>query len=157
LQCQIFWSLLTLLILNDKEEKTEKIFNILNDIFLTFINGNTNYKIMNKEMFDDYENDKKKILQFLKIISYKGVSMFKDPKYRVLQKINFNKIKIGFFGSPKFKVGFGLNFESPKNNEFIDKVLNDKIKYEEDPNDKKLNRKQDLNNKFEYENEDIFY
>ncbi len=157
LQCQIFWSLLTLLILNDKEEKTEKIFNILNDIFLTLINGNTNYKIMNKEMFDDYENDKKKILQFLKIISYKGVSMFKDPKYRVLQKINFNKIKIGFFGSPKFKVGFGLNFESPKNNEFIDKVLNDKIKYEEDPNDKKLNRKLDLNDKFEYENEDIFY
>ena len=59
--------------------------------------------------------------------------MFKDQKYRVFQKINFNKKKIWLVGSPKHNVGIlGLKFESPKNNEFIEKVLNGKIKLEEE-------------------------
>ena len=86
---------------------------------------------MNKEMFDDYENDKEDLIVFLKQISYECVNIFQDPGYRVFQKVNFNKMKIGILGSPKFKVGFGFYFESPKNNEFIDKVLNDKITIEE--------------------------
>ena len=129
LKSQIFVSLLVLLLksLNPNDKIRAKIFNLVNDIVLTIINGNTSYKIMNKEMFDDYENDKEKLILSLKQMSYECVNIFKDPKFRVFQKVNFNKMKIGILGSPKFKVGFGFNFESPKNNEFIDKVLNDTI------------------------------
>ena len=132
LKSQIFVSLLVLLLksLNPNDKIRAKIFNLVNDIVLTIINGNTSYKIMNKEMFDDYENDKEKLILSLKQMSYECVNIFKDPKFRVFQKVNFNKMKIGILGSPKFKVGFGFNFESPKNNEFIDKVLNDTIEIE---------------------------
>ena len=79
-------------------------------------------------MFNNYERDKKELIDGLKDLSYDSVNLFKDPEYRVFQKVNFNKVKIGFLGSPKYKSGFGINIESSKNNEFIDKVLNDKIK-----------------------------
>ena len=57
LKSQIFVSLLVLLLksLNPDDKIRAKIFNLVNDIVLTIINGNTSYKIMNKEMFDDYE------------------------------------------------------------------------------------------------------
>ena len=82
-------------------------------------------------MFDDYKEDKKKLLNFLRGMGYGSVKLFKDPKFKVFQKVNFNKIKVGIFGSPFFKVGFvGVKFESSKNNEFIDKILNDTINEE---------------------------
>ena len=122
-----------ILVFNDVKDKEigEKFYNLVNDIFLTVINGNYCYQLKNEEMFTNFEEDIGTVLLLLKTIFYGSVYIFKDPKYKVFQKLDFNKIKLGICGSPKFKVGYlGLNFESQKNNEFINKVLNDKIKME---------------------------
>ena len=133
LKSQMFMSFLT--ILNNKFR--DPFFPIFTDIFLSLMNGNVNYKIPNKEIFDDYERDKENFLLFLKHFSFNVVNRFNDPKFKIFQKVNFNKIKVGIFGSSKFKVGFlGINFESPKNNEFIDKIFKNKIK-----NEKKIENK----------------
>ena len=61
---------------------------------------------------------------------------------------------MGIFGSPKYKVGvLGLILESPKNNEFIDKAINGKIKLEEEEkkDDSKIEEKEE---KGEEERED---
>ena len=115
---------------DDIKKDNEKIFfDFLNDIYLSISNGNLNYSIKDKELLDNLKKINKLIINFVKPISVQCVNLFKDLKYRVFQKINFNKIKIGICGSPKYNVGIlGIKFESPKNNEFIDKVLNGKIK-----------------------------
>ena len=119
-----------------KKDDEKIFFDFLNDIYLSIANGNLNYSIKDEELLDNLKD--KIIINLIKPISVQCVNMFKDQKYRVFQKINFNKIKIGFVGSPKHNVGIlGLKFESPKNNEFIDKVLNGKIKLEEEEENKK--------------------
>ena len=124
LKSQMFMSFLTIL----SNKYRDAFFPILTDIFLSLMNGNVNYQIPNKEIFDDYERDKKEFLLFLKDFSFNVVNGFRDPEFKIFRKVNFNKIKVGIIGSPKFKVGFlGINFESPKNNEFIDKIFNNKI------------------------------
>ena len=124
LKSQMFMSFLTIL----SNKFRNPFFPILTDIFLSLMNGNVNYQIPNKEIFDDYERDKKEFLLFLKDFSFNVVNGFRDPEFKIFQKVNFNKIKVGILGSPKFKVGIlGINFESPKNNEFIDKIFNNKI------------------------------
>ena len=122
---------------NDKEnndnENIKIIKDLVIDIFLNVINGKLNYTLNNKELLDNFKGKEKFIFSFIKYITIKTVNLFKDPKYRVFQKINFNKIKLGLCGSPRYNVGLlGVNFESPKNNEFIDKVLNGKITLEEE-------------------------
>ena len=130
---KIFMSFIVLLFNLIKDDSDLKSFyNLINDIFLTVINGNFNYIIQNKNMFHNFKKDKKELLNFLRFISFKGIEKLSDQKYRIFQKVDFNKIKVGILGSPLFKVGyFGINFESLKNNEFIDKVLNKVIKYKE--------------------------
>ena len=87
-------------------------------------------------MFHNFKKDKILLLRFLRYISFEGIEKLSDQKYRIFQKVDFNKIKVGILGSPLFKVGyFGINFESPKNNEFIDKVLKKVIKLKEDVED----------------------
>ena len=133
------------------DNRVKKYLDLLADIFLTIINGNMNYSFNNKEILCDLKTIKKELLTLIKSYLIKGINMFKDQKYRIFQKINFNKIKIGLMGSPKFKVGvFGINFESPKNNEFIDKVLNGKITLEEDKN-KEDENKEEINEVLEEE------
>ena len=121
-----------------KKDDEKIFFDFLNDIYLSIAHGNLNYSIKDEELLDNSKEINKIIINLIKPISVQCVNMFKDQKYRVFQKINFNKIKIGFVGSPKHNVGIlGLKFESPKNNEFIDKVLNGKIKLEEEEENKK--------------------
>ena len=80
-------------------------------------------------MFYNYKEDIEELFGELKIIFFRGVSLFKDKKFRVFKKVNFNNIQVGLLGSPKYKVGYiGIKFSSTKNNEFIDNVLNNKIK-----------------------------
>ena len=154
--CKIFLSLLLIGLhsINDKEKQNDKendkennendndkdmikkIIDLVNDIFLTVINGKLNYTLNKKELLDNFKEIEIFILSFIKSITIKSVNLFKDPKYRVFQKINFNTIKLGILGSSKYNVGIlGVNFESPKNNEFIDKVLNGKITLEEEENE----------------------
>ena len=84
-------------------------------------------------MFDNFKEDIEGIFQFLKYISFTCVNFFKEPKFKAFHNFNFNKIKLGICGSPKFKVGFiGMKFESPKNNEFFNKVINNQIKIEKE-------------------------
>ena len=126
IKSKIFMSFLILMFNQvKKDEIGKKFYNLINDIFLTVISGNYSYKLNNKEIFDNFKEDIEGVLQFLKNLSFACVNFFKDPKFKVFQKINFNKIKLGICGSPKFKVGFiGMKFQSLKNNEFINKVLN---------------------------------
>ena len=164
--CKIFLSLLILYIhiLNDKDKQNDndnidddinnnknndhdkdmikEIIDLVNDIFLTVINGNNNYTLNKKEILDNFKEVKKYIFSLIKSITIESINMFKDPKYSIFKKINFNKINVGILGSPKYNVGlFGINFESPKNNEFIDKVLNGTIKLgEERENKENINR-----------------
>jgi len=106
-------------------------------IFLNVISGNYCYKIKNQEMFDDFESDISFVIGLLKLIFFKSVNIFKEQKYRVFQKLDFNKIIIGICGSPKFKVGYiGIKLESNMNNEFVDKVLKDEIKFNEEEKEK---------------------
>ena len=136
LTCKIFISILIFFckffIYNGENNEMDKQINdLIYDIFLSVINGNLNYSLVNKEILENLDKVKRKIFSLIKSIAIRSVGKFNDPKYRIFQKVNFNKIKIGVFGSPKFNVGFlGVNFESPKNNEFIDKVLNGKIIFE---------------------------
>ena len=132
--------MILLLILLKRDNKLEgdgykTILNLVNDIFLSVTNGNYFYKIKNKDMFSNYENFINKInncLDNLRKFLFDTVNTLKEPTFKVFQNLDFNKIKIGIFGSPKFKVGvLGITFQSPKNNEFIDKVLKNEIKYEE--------------------------
>ena len=134
---KIFMSFIVLLFNLGKEDPVgERFYNLINDIFLNVINGNFNYIIQNKNMFHNFKKDKKSLLRFLRDISFEGIEKLSDQKYRIFQKVDFNKIKVGILGSPLFKVGyFGINFESPKNNEFIDKVLKKVIKLKEDVED----------------------
>lgn len=134
---KIFMTFIVLLFNLGKENPDgEGFYNLINDIFLTVINGNFNYIIQNKNMFHNFKKDKKSLLRFLRGISFEGIEKLSDQKYRIFQKVDFNKIKVGILGSPLFKVGyFGINFESPKNNEFIDKVLKKVIKLKEDVED----------------------
>ena len=141
--CKIFISMLTMEHNKNSDNRVKKYLDLLTDIFLTILNGNMNYSFNNKEILWDLKTIKKELLTLIKSCLIKGINMFKDQKYRIFQKINFNKIKIGLLGSPKFKVGvIGINFESPKNNEFIDKVLNDEITLEEDKNKEDENKKE---------------
>ena len=119
---------------NSKDNNNDKeLINLINDVYLSVINGNLNYSLNSRELLDNLKELTKKILYVIKSQVIEVVNIFKDPKYRIFQKINFNKIKVGIFGSPKYKVGvLGLILESPKNNEFIDKVINGKIKLEEE-------------------------
>ena len=132
IKSKIFMSFLILLFNSFKTDSSgKKFYYLFNDIFLSVINGDFSYTIKNQDMFDDYKEDKKWLLNFLREMGYESVNLFKDPKFKVFQKVNFNKIKVGLFGSPLFKVGFvGVKFESSKNNEFIDKILNDPINEE---------------------------
>jgi hypothetical protein len=132
IKSKIFMSFLILLFNSFKTGSSgKKFYYLFNDIFLSVINGDFSYTIKNQDMFDDYKEDKRELLNFLREIGYKSVTLFKDPKFKVFQKVNFNKIKVGIFGSPLFKVGYvGVKFESSKNNEFIDKILNDTINEE---------------------------
>ena len=132
IKSKIFMSFLILLFNSFKNKSSgKKFYYLFNDIFLSVINGDFSYTIKNQDMFDDYKEDKKKLLNFLRGMGYGSVKLFKDPKFKVFQKVNFNKIKVGIFGSPLFKVGYvGVKFESSKNNEFIDKILNDTINEE---------------------------
>ena len=128
--------------------------DLLNDIYLSVINGNLNYSLNNKELLDNSKEIIKKIINLIKFFAIQNINLFKDPKYRIFQEINFNKIKVGIFGSPKYKVGvLGLILESPKNNEFIDKAINGKIKLEEEEkkDDSKIEEKEE---KREEERED---
>ena len=130
--------------------------DLLNDIYLSVINGNLNYSLNNKELLDNSKEIIKKIINLIKFFAIQNINLFKDPKYRIFQKINFNKIKVGIFGFPKYKVGvLGLILESPKNNEFIDKVINGKIKLEEEEkkDDSKIEEKEEKNEE-EREDED---
>jgi hypothetical protein len=128
---KIFMSFLILLSNSGKNGDSKVFYYLINDIFLSVINGDFHYTIKNQDMFNDYKKDKRDLLNFLRDLGYNGVNFFKDPKFRVFQKINFNKIKVGILGSPLFKVGYvGVKFESSKNNEFIDKILNDTINEE---------------------------
>ena len=152
---KMFISVLTMELNKNSDNRVKKYLDLVADIFLTFINGNMNYSFNNKEILCDLKTIKKELLTLIKSCLIKGINMFKDQKYRIFQKINFNKIKIGFVGSPKFKVGvIGINFESPKNNEFIDKVLNDKITLEEDKN-KEDENKEEINEVLEDELKEI--
>jgi len=154
---KIFISLLTMELNNNSDNRVKKYLDLVTDIFLTIINGNMNYSFDNKEILYDLKTIKKELLTLIKSYLIKGINMFKDQKYRIFQKINFNKIKIGLVGSPKFKVGvIGINFESPKNNEFIDKVLNGKITLEEDKN-KEDENKEEINEVLEDELKEIKY
>ena len=132
IKSKIFMSFLILLFNGLKTRSLgKKFYYLFNDIFLSVINGDFSYTILNQDMFDDYKEDKKELLNFLRGMGYESVKLFKDPKFKVFQKVNFNKIKVGIFGSPLFKVGYvGVKFESSKNNEFIDKILNDTINEE---------------------------
>lgn len=132
IKSKIFMSFLILLFNSFKTNSSgEKFYYLFNDIFLSVINGDFSYTIKNQDMFDDYKEDKKWLLNFLGVMGYESVKLFKDPKFKVFQKVNFNKIKVGIGGSPLFKVGYvGVKFESSKNNEFIDKILNDTINEE---------------------------
>ena len=128
---KIFMSFLILLSNSGKNGDSKVFYYLINDIFLSVINGDFHYTIKNQDMFNDYKKDKRDLLNFLRDLGYNGVNFFKEPKFRVFQKINFNKIKVGILGSPLFKVGYvGVKFESSKNNEFIDKILNDTINEE---------------------------
>ena len=141
IKSKIFMSFLILLFNQVKRDEIgKKFYNLINDIFLTVINGNYSYQIKNKEMFDDFKEDINGVLVFLKNISFACVNFFKDPKFKVFQKIDYNKIKLGICGSPKFKVGFiGMKFESSKNNEFVDNVLTGQIKIEEENVENNIN------------------
>ena len=136
LTCKIFISILIFFckffIYNGENNEMDKQINdLIYDIFLSVINGNLNYSLVNKEILENLDKVKRKIFSLIKSIAIRSVGKFNAPNNRIFQKVNFNKIKIGVFGSPKFNVGFlGVNFESPKNNEFIDKVLNGKIIFE---------------------------
>ena len=134
IKSKIFMSFLILMFNNAKRDEIgKKFYNIINDIFLNVNSGNYSYKINNKEMFDNFKEDIEGIFQFLKYISLACVNFFKEPKFKAFHKFNFNKIKLGICGSPKFKVGFiGIKFESPKNNEFVNKVINNQIKIEKE-------------------------
>ena len=135
IKSKILMSFLILLINKYKKEDIgKKFYHLLIDIFLTVINGNYCYRIKNKDMFDNFESDITCVLAILKYLFFNCVNFFKDPKFRVFQKLDFNKIKIGVCGSPKFKIGYlGIKLESLKNNEFVDKVLKGEIKlYEEE-------------------------
>ena len=117
-----------ILVFNDmKNEIGKKMYDLINDIFLTVINGNYTYKIKNQEMFNNFEEDFKELISNLRLLAFSLAQTFKESKIKI--KFNFNKIILGICGSPKFKVGyFGLKFESPKNNEFFDKVFKGQIK-----------------------------
>ena len=132
IKSKIFMSFLILLFNGLKTDNSgKKFYYLFNDIFLSVINGDFSYTIKNQDMFDDYKEDKKWLLDYLREMGYESVKLFKDPKFKVFQKVNFNKIKVGILGSPLFKVGYvGVKFESSKNNEFIDKILNDTINEE---------------------------
>ena len=134
IKSKIFMSFLILMFNQvKKDEIGKKFYNLINDIFLTVISGNYSYKLNNKEIFDNFKEDIEGVLQFLKNLSFACVNFFKDPKFKVFQKLDFNKITLGICGSPKFKVGFiGMKFQSLKNNEFVNKVLNNQLKIEEE-------------------------
>ena len=107
-----------------KEDIGKKFYHLLMDI----INGNYCYRIKNKDMFDNFESDITRVLAILKNLFFNCENCFKAPKFRIFQKLDFNKIKIGVCGSPKFKIGYlGIKLESLKNNEFVDKVLKGEI------------------------------
>lgn len=134
---KIFMSFLILIFNDVKNEIGKKMYDLINDIFLTVINGNYTYKIKNQEMFNNFEEDFKKLISNLRLLAFSFAQAFKESKIKL--KFNFNKIILGIFGSPKFKVGyFGLKFESPRNNEFFDKVFKGQIKMEDKLN---LNKK----------------
>ena len=130
IKLQILWSFLILVNNNNKKYgNSKKIYSLVNDIFLTVINGSSSYTIKNRDMFYNYKEDIEELFGELKIIFFRGVSLFKDKKFSVFKKVNFNNIQVGLLGSPKYKVGYiGIKFSSTKNNEFIDNVLNNKIK-----------------------------
>ena len=129
---------------NDNDNMTKIVIDFMNDIFLNVINGKLSYSFNNKEILENFKEIEKYIFPIIKSTTIESVNIFKDPKYRIFQKINFNKIKVGILGSPKYNVGLlGINFESPKNNEFIDKVLEGKIILEDEEEENKESTKEE--------------
>ena len=130
IKLQILWSFI-IFFNNDYKRYgyAKKIYSLVNDIFLSVINGNCSYTIQSRDMFYNYKEDIEELFRLLKNILFSSVSLFKDKKFRVFKKVNFNNIQVGVLGSPKYKVGYiGVRFSSPKNNEFIDNVLKGRIK-----------------------------
>lgn len=88
LTCKIFISILIFFckffIYNGENNEMDKQINdLIYDIFLSVINGNLKYSLVNKEILENLDKVKRKIFSLIKSIAIRSVGKFNDPKYRI--------------------------------------------------------------------------